>query len=132
MPTRNALIAALGEPKQAITDATHHTIPHTISAFHFSVKPHAAFANPRIAGAPARKKRGLVICPLKLSEKNRTNMETPVAIQIAPIARPIVVLGALSWRMNPTTVNIDAVIIVTGHAYNPDEWRPHCDQKNAT
>ena len=70
------------------------------------------------------------ILPLMPSDSMRRKVEMPMPIQIAIMARPMVVPGCLLlWREASTPVRTEAAIMVTGQARAGD---PQTDQAMAT
>ena len=93
MAARKTTVHWLSEPKQAATVAAHQTIAR--GNLRLPAEKHAGgpVGNAQ-HGGDNRHKNVLVELPLKPSARQQqTNIETPMAIQMEEMARPIVVPG---------------------------------------
>ena len=119
----------LADAKQEMAAATHQTSAHINCAPHLRMMLEAALAAPSIAPTAAIKVCRSIL-PAMLALRQKIKSAAPIAIQMAPIARPIVVSGCLLlMRVATTAVKIDVPIIVTGHA---KLLCPHVDHAMAT
>src|SRR5580692_3538865 len=92
MATRNAIELWVTVPNKDATAAAHQTIAHANCALHLRIMLEAALVVPSMAAMTATNTCCSAL-PLKPREKQRMNIEIPIEIQIAAMARPMVVAG---------------------------------------
>src|ERR1035437_1568477 len=127
--TRNEIVVCFAEPKQAATAAAHQTSAQANCIFHLRIRLEVALAVPSMAPMMATKVCCSNLPPIP-RDSSRMNMEMPMAIQTALMARAIVVSGrlrTLSAMIAP--VSTEAAIMVTGQA---SELWPQVVQAMAT
>src|ERR1035441_3939831 len=135
MATRNAIELWATVPKQDATAASHHTTAQANCTLHLRIMLEAALVVPSMAAMTATKSCWSYL-PLSAKENRRMNIEIPMAIHMALMARPTVVEGCLCLlRVARAMVSTEALIMVTGQASvvwpQMDQPKPQVDQAMA-